>query len=279
MNLEATRIEAKFAALAESNRAALIPFISAGDTLIPDTVAMMHAMVAAGADLIELGVPFSDPMADGPVIQRSSERALARGIQTRDVLEMVSRFRTEDAETPVILMGYLNPIESFGYEAFAERACQAGVDGVIVVDLPPEEAEELSGIFDDAGIATIFLLSPTTTDERIDMVARRGRGFVYYISVTGVTGGKQIQTNVTHEAIVAARQSVQLPICVGFGIRSPEAAAEVSAYADGVIVGSALIAGIEAAAERAEPVEEAVARMLADYRAAMDSNANARKRA
>lgn len=279
MNLEATRLEKRFAALADHNRAALIPFISAGDSLIPDTVSMMHAMVAAGADAIELGVPFSDPMADGPVIQRSSERALARGVGTRQVLDMVSAFRNADAETPVILMGYLNPIESFGYESFAESARQAGVDGVIVVDLPPEEADELSGIFDDAEIATIFLLSPTTTADRVEMVARRGRGFVYYISVTGVTGGKQIQTNVTHEAILSARASVQLPICVGFGIRSPEAASEVSAYADGVIVGSALIAEIEAASQRGESVETAVARMLSDFRAAMDGNADARKRA
>lgn len=276
MNLQVTRIETCFSNLTEAGRCALIPFVSAGDSLIPDTVALMHQMVAAGADMIELGMPFSDPMADGPVIQRSSERALARGTHTADVLEMVARFRSENTTTPVILMGYLNPIEIVGYDEFAERAQSAGVDGVIVVDLPPEESEELSGIFADAGLALIFLLSPTTSETRVEMIARRGHGFVYYISVTGVTGGKQIQTQVTSEAIATARRSVQLPMCVGFGIRTPEAAAEVAQFADGVIVGSALIARIEAAVERGESVQAAVQGMLAEYRVAMDAQSAVR---
>ena len=270
MKATPTRIEARFAELGAANRAALIPFVTAGDPVFPDTVALMHALVAAGADAIELGVPFSDPMADGPVIQRASERALARGVGTRRVLEMVQTFRRDDQTTPIILMGYLNPVESYGYERFAEDASAAGVDGTIVVDLPPEEAAELSAIFDDAEVSTVFLLSPTTTAERIDMVAERGRGFVYYISVTGVTGGKAIQAEVTAEAVASVREKVRLPICVGFGIRDAESARRVADYADGVIVGSALIAAMEDAAAADADAASAAGMLIRLLRAAMD---------
>lgn len=270
MKATPTRIEARFAALGAANRAALIPFVTAGDPVCPDTVALMHALVAAGADAIELGVPFSDPMADGPVIQRASERALAKSVGTRKVLEMVAQFRRDDQTTPVILMGYLNPIESYGYERFAEDASAAGVDGTIVVDLPPEEAAELSAIFDDAEVSTVFLLSPTTTAERIDIVAERGRGFVYYISVTGVTGGKAIQAEVTAEAVAGVRDTVRLPICVGFGIRDAQSARRVADFADGVIVGSALIAAMEDAAAAGADVGAAAGALLRSLREAMD---------
>jgi len=270
MKATPTRIETRFAELAAANRAALVPFVTAGDPVFPDTVELMHALVAAGADVIELGVPFSDPMADGPVIQRASERALATGVGTRRVFEMVRKFRAQDTTTPVVLMGYLNPIEAFGYEAFAEQASGAGVDGTIVVDLPPEEAAELSAIFDDAEVATVFLLSPTTTAERIDMVAKRGRGFVYYISVTGVTGGKAIQAEVTGDAVARARATVRLPICVGFGIRDAEAARRVADFADGVVVGSALIAAMEDAAGAGGDPVAAAGDLVRSLRGAMD---------
>ena len=270
-----TRLDQTFRTLAAESRAALIPFVTANDPYLCDTVQVMHALVAAGANVLELGVPFSDPMADGPVIQRSSERALNQGTTPADVFSCVRKFREVDTTTPVVLMGYLNPIESLGYEFFAEQACAAGVDGAIVVDLPPEEALELSTIFEDAGISTVFLLSPTTTSDRVSMVAQRGRGFVYYVAVTGVTGSKAIESSVVETAVTKARDSVSLPICVGFGIRSAQAAADVARYADGAVVGSALISAIETLAEQnrceLDTVVQTASDLIKEFRSAMDA--------
>src|SRR5213595_3460297 len=214
-----SRIKSTFAALAAQNKKGLIPFITAGDPEPGLTVALMHALVAGGADVIELGVPFSDPMADGPVIQRASERALAQGVSLSDVLEMVAEFRSKDAATPVVLMGYANPIEAMGAAVFTARAQEAGIDGVIVIDYPPEEAGEFVALADARGLAPIFLLSPTTPEARIVAVSRMARGYVYYVSLKGVTGAGHLDTGEVIARLAEIRRHVTLPIGVGFGIR------------------------------------------------------------
>jgi tryptophan synthase alpha chain len=233
-----SRIAACFATLKSNNRKALIPYVMAGDPNPAVTVPLLHAMVTAGADLIELGLPFSDPMADGPVIALAAERALAGGTSTFD---MVAEFRKNDSTTPIVLMGYLNPIEIIGYEAFAARAEAAGVDGLLLVDLPPEEAGDLAGILAKHQIDPIFLLSPTTTDARIEHVVKAARGYVYYVSLKGVTGSSALDTVEVAARINAIKQKTDLPIGVGFGIHDRQTAQAVGAAADGVIVGTALV--------------------------------------
>lgn len=222
-------------------RAALIPFITAGDPEPAQTVSIMHRLVAAGADLIELGIPFSDPMADGPVIQRASERALSRGVTPGDVFDMVRAFRQQDTTTPVILMGYLNLIEARGYQQWVNAAVDAGVDGEIIVDLPPEESAELKSCMDASGLDLIFLLSPTTSARRIDLLRDLARGFIYYVSLSGVTGAATIDDRDVKRHIDEIRARIELPVGVGFGIRDAATAAAIGAFADAVIVGSALV--------------------------------------
>jgi tryptophan synthase alpha chain len=240
-----SRIAAVFEKLAGERRKALIPFVTAGDPAAGGTVKLMHALVHAGANVIELGVPFSDPMADGPVIQRASERALKEGVSLDDVLGYVAEFRERDATTPVVLMGYANPIEAMGTETFAGRARAAGVDGVLVVDYPPEESVEFATLVRRHGIDLIFLLAPTSTEERIGHVARLASGYVYYVSLTGVTGAAHLDVGDVGDKLAAIRRKVSLPLGVGFGIRDGESARAIGKVADAVIVGSRIIQEME----------------------------------
>ena len=240
------RIDKTFATLRAAGRVGLIPYVTAGDPTPAVTVPLLHALVAAGADVVELGVPFSDPMADGPVIQRASERALAQGVSLSDVLDMVAAFRSKDAATPVVLMGYANPIEAMGVAVFAARAQEAGVDGVIVIDYPPEEAGEFVALLDARGLAPIFLLSPTTPEARIVAVGRMARGYVYYVSLKGVTGAGHLDTGEVIARLAEIRKHVALPVGVGFGIRDAASAQAIAAHADAVVIGSRIIQEIEA---------------------------------
>lgn len=241
-----TRIEEKFAELKKRGEAALIPFITAGDPDLKTTLGIMRALVKGGADLIELGIPFSDPTADGPTIQRSSERALRRPITLPAVLRLVRQFR-RDSDVPVVLFGYYNPFFRFGLEKFARQAAQAGADGVLCVDLPPEESAELKRWTDAADLDLIFLLSPTSGPERVARVARQGRGFIYYVSVTGVTGARRSFDERLREQVSRVRRASALPVGVGFGISTPEQAAWIASFADAAVVGSALVERIERA--------------------------------
>lgn len=240
-----SRLAARLGALRAGGRKALVPFITAGDPSLAATVPVMHALVEAGADVIELGVPFSDPMADGPTIQRSSERALARGAGLAYVLDSVRRFRERDAATPVVLMGYLNPVEIRGHARFADDAADAGVDGVLLVDLPPEESGEFRVAFNDAGIALILLASPTTTDERLDLLCREAQGYLYYVSFAGVTGASErLDTAAASLRLRAIRTRSRAPVVAGFGIRDAASAAAMAVDAEGVVVGSALVVAL-----------------------------------
>ena len=229
----------------------------------------MHALVAGGADVIELGVPFSDPMADGPVIQRASERALKFGVSLRDVIGYVAEFRKTDAETPVVLFGYANPIEAMGVERFADAAKAAGADGVLIVDYPPEEAEAMVELLDVRHLDTIFLLSPTTTDERLKQVAALGRGYLYYVSLKGVTGAANIDVDDVSSRLARIRAHTDLPVGVGFGIRDPETARRVASVADAVVIGTRLVQEIESA--KPEEVGARVTAFLSGIRRAMDT--------
>jgi tryptophan synthase alpha chain len=264
------RIDIRFAALKNAGRKALVPFITAGDPAKEATVPVLHALVAAGADLLELGVPFSDPMADGPVIQRSSERALARGVGTDYVFECVREFRQRDDVTPVVLMGYLNPIEMRGHDRYARDAAEAGVDGVLLVDLPPEEAGPLRAAFNAHGIALISLAAPTTSPERLARLAAEAQGYVYYVSFAGVTGADRI--DVADVALRAGnlRAMAAVPVLIGFGIRDAVSAATMSRLADGVVVGSALVETI-AAARSPDDAAKLAADFLAPLRLALDT--------
>lgn len=235
------RIAATFTRLASEKRQALIPYIVAGDPTKTITVPLMHAMVAAGADIIELGYPFSDPMADGPVIQLAHERALAGGTRLRDVLAMVADFRRQDNRTPVVLMGYLNPVEAMGYRAFIAAAVQSGVDGVLVVDLPPEESTDIAPQMRAAGLDMIYLLAPTTTAARMGLIAGLASGYLYYVSLKGVTGASTLDIDDVAGKVETIRHIARLPIGVGFGIKDARTAAAVSRVADGVVVGSVLV--------------------------------------
>lgn len=264
-----SRIAGRFASLKAAGRKALVPYITAGDPQPASTVPLLHALVESGADILEVGVPFSDPMADGPAIQRSSERALKNGVGLGDVLKMVVQFRAKDAETPLVLMGYANPIEAMGVDRFVEAARGAGVDGVIVVDYPPQECEAFSERCGKAGIDCIFLLAPTSTEARIRQVARSGSGYLYYVSLKGVTGVKSIDTADVAAHLPKIRAASNLPIGVGFGIKDAESARAVAQIADAVIIGSRIVQEIESAGPA-----EAVARvkaLMAPIRKALDA--------
>jgi tryptophan synthase alpha chain len=246
--------------------------VTTGDPSLAATVPIMHALVAAGGDVIELGVPFSDPMADGPVVQRASERALAQHVSLADVLDATAQFRRTDGDTPVVLMGYANPIEAMGVEAFAARAHAAGVDGVLVVDYPPEEAGEFARIMEAHALAPIFLLAPTTPESRIAEVARYARGYVYYVSLKGVTGASHLDTGDVARKLAEIRRHVRIPVGVGFGIRDPQSACAIAAHADAVVIGSRIIQEIEGG-----PAAEAASRAgawLATIRSALDQRAS-----
>jgi len=263
-----SRIAAAFERLAAARRAALVPFVTAGDPSPEQTVPVMRAMVKAGADVIELGVPFSDPMADGPVIQRSSERALRHGVALRDVLAMVAEFRKADDATPVVLMGYANPIERMGLEAFIAAARSAGVDGVLIVDYPPEESGAWLEALEGSGIDPIFLLSPTSSEARIDRVAAVAKGYIYYVSLKGVTGASHIDTSEVEAIVRRIRARTRVPVGVGFGIRDAETARRVARVADAVVVGSRIVQ--EMAEGPVEGAPERAGRLLAEFRRAMD---------
>ncbi|AIO69560.1 tryptophan synthase subunit alpha [Burkholderia oklahomensis] len=263
-----SRIQNTFAALAAQGRKGLIPFITAGDPDPAKTVELMHALAEGGADVIELGVPFSDPMADGPVIQRSSERALEKGVTLHSVLDDVKRFRERDQKTPVVLMGYANPIERMGEDAFAAAAHDAGVDGVLVVDYPPEESHDFAAKMRAAGIDPIFLLAPTSTDDRIAAVGHVASGYVYYVSLKGVTGAGNLDVSSIAGKIPAIKSRVPLPVGVGFGIRDAATARAVAEVADAVVIGSRLVQLLEQAAPDNAAAE--LKGFVAELRAAID---------
>jgi tryptophan synthase alpha chain len=251
-----SRIDAKFAELKQKREAGLIPFITAGDPDLDTTLKILFALDHAGADCIELGIPFSDPTADGPTIQRSSERALRKNLSLKDVLELVRKFR-QKSKTPLILFGYFNPFFRYGVAAFCHDAARAGADGVLCVDLPPEESEELKRWTDSEGLDLIFLLSPMSGSDRVKLVARKGRGFIYYVSVTGVTGARQSLDGHLRSQLAQVRRATSLPIGVGFGISTPQQAAWVGEFADAAVVGSALVQVIEKAKGSAAKAREA----------------------
>jgi tryptophan synthase alpha chain len=235
------RIDTCFEQLRKEKRAALIPFITAGDPHVDQSLLLMHTLVEAGADIIEIGVPFSDPMADGPTIQLACERALAAGMTLPGALELVRHFRQSNQNTPIVLMGYLNPIEAMGAERFALAAREAGVDGVLSVDLTVEEADSLTPTLRAHELAPIFLVAPTTSDVRVELMGREGQGYLYYVSVKGVTGSAELDVAAVSARLSQMQSLTGLPIAVGFGIRTPEQAAAVASIADGVVVGSALV--------------------------------------
>ncbi len=266
-----SRIASTFDKLKAKGRKGLIPFITAGDPGKGLTVPLMHAMVDAGADVIELGVPFSDPMADGPVIQRASERALANRVGLKDVLVMVAEFRKSNSSTPVILMGYANPIEHMGYERFAAAARNAGVDGVLTVDIPPEESQGVADVFKAHDVDPIFLLSPTTPESRIEQVVRVAGGFVYYVSLKGVTGAATLDAEEVARKIAVIRTHCSLPVGVGFGIRDAATAAAIARIADAVVVGSRIVQEIEESPE--SEVVERVQHLVEELRRGVDAAA------
>ena len=235
------RIPKIFSELKQNSKKALIPFVTAGDPNKETTLPLMHAMVEAGADIIELGIPFSDPMADGPVIQLANERALAHNTGLTDIFAIVKAFRQTNQHTAVVLMGYLNPIEWMGYESFAQQAASAGIDGALVVDLPPEEAKEYTEIMQQYGLDTVYLITPTTTALRVKSICEKSTGYVYYVSLKGVTGSAALDVQSVAEQTQAIRSQTDLPVAVGFGIKNGETAAAVAAVSDGVIVGSVLV--------------------------------------
>jgi tryptophan synthase alpha chain len=263
------RIDSTFAPLRAAGRTALIPYVMTGDPSLALTLPIMHALVEAGADVIELGVPFSDPMADGPVIQRAAEHALAQHVGLKDVLSTVRQFRSSNATTPVVLMGYANPVEAMGAQAFADRAKDAGVDGVLIVDYPPEEAAEFAALLDARGLAPIFLLSPTTPEPRMDEVARVARGYVYYVSLKGVTGAGHIDTADVARKLALIRRHVKIPVGVGFGIRDAASAQAVAVHADAVVIGSRIIQEIGSGS--ADEAPRRAGRWLAGIREALDA--------
>lgn len=265
-----SRISGVFDTLHAQGRTALIPFVTAGDPDPVVTVPLMHAMVDAGVDIIELGIPFSDPMADGPVIQRASERALAKGVSLAGCLDMVRRFRQKDDQTPVVFMGYLNPVEVMGYEKFAAQAHEAGVDGILLVDAPPEESAELLAALRERDIDPIYLLAPTSTVQRMRSVCEAASGFVYYVSVKGITGSSSLDVQAVSEKLDSIRRITHLPLGVGFGIKDKETAAAVARTANAVIVGSAIVGRIERLRDSPAEILEEVSGFLRGLREAMD---------
>jgi len=269
-----TRIDACFNRLRAQGKKALIPYITAGDPDTNITLGLMHALVANGADIIELGFPFSDPSSDGPVIQRAVERALAGKTTLKDTLAVVKHFRETNQQTPVVLMGYLNPVEFMGYQLFTDRALDAGIDGVLIVDMPPEESHDLHAILKASSLNTIFLVAPTTTEARAEAICRESSGYVYYVSLKGVTGAANLDIDSVESNLSRLRKHTRLPLGVGFGIRDADSAARIAAVADAVVVGSALVNRV-AELERGktytiEQLREQT-RLIADMRAAMDA--------
>ena len=265
-----SRLKASFEALKAANKTALIPFITAGDPHPSVTVNLMHDMVQAGASVLELGVPFSDPMAEGPVIQLACERALKHNVSLGDVLGMVKEFRSKDNNTPIVLMGYANPVEVMGYDKFAKAAASAGVDGLILVDLPPEEGAELISALKVNDIDMIFLLAPTSTDERMQLICDQASGFVYYVSLKGVTGSANLDVDSVVKKVDQIRTHTSIPVGVGFGIRDAESAAQVAAVADAVVVGSAIVNRVAENANDPKEISKQVCALLSSMREAMD---------
>ena len=266
-----SRLTATFSELKAAGKTALIPYTVAGDPNPTVTVPLMHDFVKAGADVIELGMPFSDPMADGPVIQAACERALAHGMSLNQLLSQVSGFRQQNQTTPVVIMGYANPLEVMGYDKFAEKASQAGVDGVLIVDLPPEEANPILPIFKQYEIDPVFLLAPTSSETRIKMICAAASGFVYYVSLKGVTGASTLNVNEVAEKLHLIRQHTALPVGVGFGISNAEIAAQLGGVADAVIVGSAIVKRIAAYKDQPEQAMTEIVELLSGMRQALDS--------
>lgn len=266
-----TRIAERFARLRAAGRTALVPYITAGDPDPETTPELLHGLVAAGADLIEVGVPFSDPQSDGPVIQDACQRALAHGVTLRDVLAMVSTFRARDRDTPVVVMGYSNPIEAIGPVAFANEAADAGVDGVIVVDAPPEEDGDLIAALAQRGLDPIFLIAPTTPPARIERICQAASGFIYYVSLRGVTGADTLAHREVGEKVEAIRQHTPLPVAVGFGIRDATSAARIGALADAVVVGSAVVQRIADHGHDRAALERELGEFVGSLRAALDT--------
>ena len=270
-----SRLGSVFQGLRDQNRKGVIPYVVAGDPSPDGTVSLLHQLVAAGADVLEIGVPFSDPMAEGPVIQKGHERALGRGVTLRSVLEMVSAFRRDDQLTPIVMMGYANPIERYGYSLFAEACADAGVDGLITVDLPPEEVDEIDAALQTVGLDNIFLISPTTPEARIQTIVERARGFIYCVAVKGVTGSGQLDTNAVATRVELIKGMTTLPVAVGFGIKDAVSAQAVSSVADAVVVGSALIAEMEAVSQADNvseiQIHDGAVRLLQSIRLGVDS--------
>lgn len=266
------RIDRKLKQLEESGRKMLSPYITAGDPHPDMTVDLMHALVKGGVDILELGIPFSDPMAEGPVIQHAMERALSYSVHCQDVLKMVQRFREQDEVTPVVIMGYLNPIEQYGYDLFAQHAVEAGIDGTILVDLPPEECEEVVRIWQKYDLYCIFLCSPTTTPHRMELINKFAKGYLYYVSLKGVTGSDTLDILALKTQYQIRKEQTKLPLMVGFGIKTPEMAAQVASFADGVIVGAALITTILEAHETNKNACDAGASLMGSMRYAIDNN-------
>ena len=267
---ESTRLSQALRQNRESGRKNLVTFITAGDPDLAQTERLMHALVASGVDVIELGVPFSDPMADGPVIQRASERAVAQGVGLRDVLALVAKFRQSDAQTPVVLMGYANPIECIGQSSFITEAVQAGVDGALIVDYPPEESLDFAQAAQVAGLNIIYLVAPTTTDARMQATAAAASGFIYYVSLKGVTGAATLDVCEVSAKVAHLRQFTDLPINVGFGISDAASAQAVSKTADGVVIGSKIIQLIESAQAQQQDACVVVGEWVSGIRAALD---------
>jgi tryptophan synthase alpha chain len=266
-----SRLAATFEQLAKAGRKALIPFVSAGDPRPDFTLPLMHAMVEAGADVIELGVPFSDPMADGPVIQRASERALEHKMSLRRTLAIAAEFRRTNQHTPVVLMGYVNPIEAMGYEGFANAAQRAEIDGVLTVDLPPEEADECVALLKARDIDPIFLLAPNSSDDRVRKMDSAGSGYIYYVSLKGVTGAGHLDVSDVETKLNQIRANTHLPVAIGFGVKDAQTAKAVANLGDGVVIGSALISKIEANLDDPERAKKEIVELLGAMRQAMDS--------
>ena len=266
-----SRIQRTLAQLRESQRTALVPFITAGDPVVETTVPAMHALVRGGADLLELGVPFSDPEADGPAIQAASERALANGVTLAQVLDIVAEFRALDTATPVILMGYLNSVLAMGESSFVERAATAGVDGMIVVNLPPEEAAALRTAMSAREMDLIFLAAPTTTDERLELIDGSASGFIYHVSLKGITGADHIAVAPVAANVARLRRKTELPVLVGFGIKDGAMARAVAAHADGVVVGAALVSRMGELAGRAGDIPDMLGSAVSEIRRALDA--------
>ncbi len=265
-----SRLQSCFASLRAADRCALIPYITAGDPSPDVTVDLMHTLVDAGADIVELGVPFSDPMADGPVIQAACERALVHNTSLKDVLSMVTAFRKDNQDTPVVLMGYLNPVERMGYQRFIDHAADAGVDGVLTVDMPPEESHDFLITMQANELDTIYLLSPTSTTERIKMIASVAGGFLYYVSLKGVTGASNLDITSVAEKLETIRQVTDLPIAVGFGIHDAQSAADIARVADAVVVGSAIIRMIETSQNDMATAKRKISQLVSSMRSAID---------